>query len=82
MGIAAFDTMAYVKKLEDAGVDRKQAEAQAEALFQIVSDQLATKQDLKELELRLRYDLTVRLGGIVVACTAILLAFLPMIIKP
>ncbi|MFI3272238.1 MAG: hypothetical protein R3Y11_09090 [Pseudomonadota bacterium] len=36
-----------------------------------------TKRDLKELELRL----TIRLGGIAIACTALLLAILPMLIK-
>ena len=35
---------------------------------------------LHELELRLKYDLTIRLEGIVVACTTILLGGLPLII--
>lgn len=38
---------------------------------------VATKRDLRELE----YKLTIRLGGIAVACTALLLAVLPMIIR-
>lgn len=49
--------------------------------MEILEEKITTKQDLKELELRLEYDLTIRLGGIVVACTAILLAGLPLILK-
>lgn len=55
-----FDTLAYAKKLENAGVDRKQAEVQAEALkeFGEIRDkkayaELATKADLRESELRI-----------------------------
>ena len=81
MTTTAFDTLGYAKKLENAGFTRQQAEAQANALMDILEDRIATKQDLKELELRLKYDLTIRLGGIVVACTAILLAGLPLILK-
>jgi len=40
------DTLEYVKKLEAAGVDRKQAEAQAEALRTAIVDEMATKHDL------------------------------------
>lgn len=33
------------------------------------------------MEIRLRYDLTMRLGAIVVACTTILIAVLPMVMR-
>lgn len=81
MTTTTFDTLSYAKKLESAGFTRQQAEAQAAALREMIEDRIATKQGLRELELRLKYDLTIRLGGIVVACTAILLAILPMLIK-
>lgn len=81
MTTTTFDTLAYARKLESAGFSREQAEAQADALREIIDEKIATKQDLRELELRLKYDLTLRLGGIVVACTAILLAGLPLILK-
>lgn len=64
-----FDTHAYVKKLEAVGVPEAQAEVQAEAIAALVNDQLATKRDLLELELRLKHDLTLRLGA--VAATAV-----------
>ena len=56
-------------------------EAQAVVLKDVMENQIATKQDLRELELRLKYDLTIRLGGIVVVCTAVLLVAVPLILK-
>ena len=52
-----FDTHAYVKKLQAAGFTEPQAEVQAQALAELVNEQLATKRDLKELEVNLRRDL-------------------------
>jgi len=73
-----FDTLAYAKKLKAAGFTEQQAEIQAEALSEIIQDRLATKQDIeglkrdiKELELRLKHDLTLRLGGMIVAGIAV-----------
>ena len=45
----AFDTLAIVQKLEAAGVDRKQAEAHAEALHDSQA-RLATKADIARLD--------------------------------
>jgi len=77
-----FDTLAYAKKLKAAGFTDDQAEIQAQTLVEIIEERLATKQDLKELELRLKQylkelelrlklDLTLRLGGMLVAGIAI-----------
>jgi hypothetical protein len=55
-----FDTHAAVKKLVAAGMPDEQAEAQVEILSEVLSanlGELATKQDLKELEEALRRDL-------------------------
>jgi hypothetical protein len=57
----AFDTLAYARRLKRAGFSDEQAEIQAEALAAVVTETLATKQDLRELE----YRLTLRLGGMV-----------------
>ncbi|MDE6734731.1 MAG: CCDC90 family protein [Desulfovibrio sp.] len=84
MTAATFDAIGYAKKLEGAGFTREQAEVQAEGLRAILDDRVVTRyldMRLREMELRLKYDLTIRLGGIVVACTAILLAALPLILK-
>ena len=47
------DTLEYVKRLEAAGVDRKAAEAHAEALRGAIEDELATKTDIIRLESRM-----------------------------
>lgn len=47
------DTLAYAKRLREAGLDQDQAEALAEALRDATTATLATKQDLTELETRL-----------------------------
>ena len=52
MTTLTFDTLAYVKKLREAGIDEKQAEAQAVALASVLketSGELATKQDVERL---------------------------------
>jgi DNA anti-recombination protein RmuC len=48
----AIDTLAYARRLREAGFSEKQAEGQAEALAAAMTDTLATKQDLRELETR------------------------------
>lgn len=57
MASLAFDTLAYVKKLKAAGVPESQAEVQAETFAEIIDEKLATKRDLKEMELALRSDM-------------------------
>ena len=57
MATTTFDTLHYAKKLREAGFTEQQAEAQAEALRAVVDENLATKRDLKELEVALRNDL-------------------------
>jgi len=52
-----FDTHAYVKKLVTVGVSEKQAEVQAETLSQLLEDNLASKRDLKELEISLSHKM-------------------------
>ena len=75
MGTAiVFDTHAYVKKLKAVGFTEEQAEVQAETLASLVGEQLATKRDLQEMELRLKHDLTLRLGGMLAAAIAIVAA--------
>ena len=58
----AFDTLQYANKLKAAGGPGNQAEVHAEAIAGLVNDKLATKRDLKELELRM----TIKLGSIMV----------------
>ena len=61
MATIAFDTLKYSKRLKDAGVPDKQAEAEAEALAEVLEvnlKDLASRDDLKALEERLSIKIT------------------------
>lgn len=62
MSIAAFDTLAYANKLKTSGVASNEAEAQAEALSEVMQDfiknQLSTKQDLSNTQNKLSSEIT------------------------
>ena len=49
----ALDTLAYARRLREAGFSEQQAEGQAQALAAAMTDTLATKQDLSDLETRM-----------------------------
>jgi DnaJ-domain-containing protein 1 len=77
------DTLAYSKHLEAAGIDRRAAEAQAEALTRYVLPDLVTKADLAATKVELEqaierseHRLTLRVIGIVGAFNAALVALL------
>jgi hypothetical protein len=70
----AIDTLAYVKELEAAGLDRKVAEAHARALRNHILPELATKQDVKDLGAELRIELWKIALGIVLGTTALVTA--------
>jgi hypothetical protein len=53
----AIDTLAYARRLREAGLSEQQAEGHAEALAAAMTDTLATKQDLRELALATQHDL-------------------------
>ena len=52
-----FDTHAFVKELTKAGMPEEQAEVLARSQAMLIDEKLATKQDLKEMELRLKRDM-------------------------
>lgn len=78
MAQAGFDTLAFVKRLAAAGMNIRQAEALAEALAVHAFTDLATKADLKELELRL----TMRFGAMLAASTALTVAIVGALFAP
>lgn len=62
MTAIAFDTLKLAQRLEEAGVDRKQAEAQAEALAEAMDtgiQDLVTKSDLRAEVQSIRQDMRV-----------------------
>lgn len=75
MGSAmAIDTLGYAKVLKQAGVPAEQAEAHAEALRDKVIPDLATKQDLNQLEVNLRSEIWRMTLAIVLATTTLVTA--------
>ena len=74
MAQLGFDTPAFVKRLAAAGMNTRQAEAFAGALTEHAFTELATKSDLKDLELRL----TIRMGTMSAAIIAILGAMITL----
>ncbi len=72
-----FDFLGYFDKLKQAGVPEEQAKVQAEASRETIQNNLATKRDLRESE----YRLIIKLGGITVACSALIVSILSFLIK-
>ena len=76
MSTTVFDTLAYSKRLQAAGVPQPQADAQAEALAAAVTDQLATKSDINEATAPIKTDIAVLkwMTGFNIALSAAILA--------
>ena len=79
MATIVFDTHAFVKELAEAGMPEKQAEVLARSQATLINETLATKQDLKELELRLKHDLTLRLGSMMVVAIGVVAALVKLL---
>ena len=75
MATIVFDTHAFVKELAEAGMPEKQAEVLARSQATLINERLATKQDLKELELRL----TIRLGSMMVVAIGVVAALVKLL---
>ena len=86
MTTIVFDTHAFVKELAEAGMPEKQAEVLARSQATLIDEKLATKQDLKELEARLRRDmkelelrLMIRLGSMMVVAIGVVAALVKLL---
>jgi len=70
-----FDKLRYIDRLVNAGIEREQARAHAEAMEDALRESVATKSDIAELkhtiELAVR-DMTIRTGLIAAAVVGIL----------
>ena len=75
MSTIVFDTHAFVKELTQAGMPEAQAEVLARSPATLIDEKLATKQDLKELELRL----TIRLGSMMVIAIGVVAALVKLL---
>ena len=67
MSNVVLNTHSFVKRLTEVGMPAEQAEVLAESYATLIDEKLATKRDLKELELRL----TLRLGSMVVTAVGV-----------
>ena len=81
-----FDTLAYAKKLKAVGFTEDQAEVQAEELAKVIDENLATKHDLKVLEIALKRDLkelelhlTLKVGAMMSASIAIIVTLVKLL---
>ena len=54
-----FNTLHHYEKMIDAGFTEKQAKAQTDSIAELVDEKLATKKDLKDVELALKQDIAV-----------------------
>ena len=71
MTTIVFDTHTFVKELTQAGMPEGQAEVLARSQARLIDESLATKHDLTKLEMRLKHDLTIRLGAMLVAAIGV-----------
>lgn len=62
------EILEYENTLREGGIPEKQIKAQVKALANIVESNLSTKQDLRELELRI----IIKMGAMLVAAIGIL----------
>ncbi len=69
MESVTFDTLAAAKTLERAGFDDTQAEATVKTINKAVNESVATKADLKVLEL----SMTIKLGAMLFATALFIL---------
>ena len=87
MTAITFDTLKFVRTLKAAGVPENQAEAFSEAFKDAQSDaEIATKHDLKELELRLeakinevKFDMVKWIAGMLIAQAGLVAALVKML---
>ena len=94
MTTITFDTHKFVKILQDAGFEPKQAEAVSNAVLEVYSgSEVVTKQDLREQELRLetrlmgldakisdiKYDLVKWIAGMMLAQAGVIAALVKLL---
>ncbi len=88
-----FNALRYIKRLEEVGLTRDQAEAHIQMMTEIIETNLATKQDFKDMGMelhnvkvdlenkviQLEYRLTIKLGTIVSIAIGVAVALVKLI---
>ncbi len=70
----AFDTLGYVRRLQDAGVERKVAEAHADLAKDMILADLVTTRELDKRLTELELRLTIKMGGMLIVAVGVLVA--------
>ncbi|MEY2340811.1 hypothetical protein AB4090_01695 [Acidithiobacillus sp. IBUN Pt1247-S3] len=82
MAALTFDTLKFANKLKAAGFPPDQAEAQAEALAEVIElniHDLVTKEDLTTALKDMEQRLIIKLGGMMVVAVGIIVALVKFI---
>ena len=73
-----FDTLSYANKLLAVGFTKQQAEVQAEAMAELINENLASKRDLEEAKTELTFEIKqaenrviIKVGAMIAASIAI-----------
>ena len=72
-----YNAFKYLDDLKEAGFPAKQAEVMAKGLTEFTESQLATKRDIKDIDLKIelaKKDLKIWMGGIAVGGIGLLIA--------
>ena len=78
------NTLKYAKILEESGLTRSQAEAHMQIITAVVEEDMATKNDIKELRLEMqafKNEIIVKLGVLITVVLPITLALLQFLHK-
>ena len=84
MSAIAFDSLMFAKRLKEAGFTTKQAEVLAEEQQEIIDNNLATKQDIKNLEYELKeleQRIMIKVGAMLFAQTGLIIAIVALFLK-
>ena len=74
-----FDTLAYARRLKEAGIDEAQAEAHAEAVRDAIMEGAATKADIVRLEAKIATGLAASERRMMLAMVAVVGAAVALI---
>lgn len=82
MATLTSDTLKFANRLKAAGLPAEQAEAQAEALAEVIEvniQELITKDDLSASMKGLEQRLIIKIGGMLVVTVGVIVALLKML---
>ena len=82
MNALHIDTLKFSRRLIEAGMEPRAAEAIVETIAEVDTSELATKSDIRDIEGRLRdleHRMTIKMGGMLMAAVAALTAILRLL---